>query len=198
MNRFGIQCFALALSVALAGCESVRPPGAAIGPRLTDKEYEKAMSGKTRWERRYDGFYQVYEAYATLIDSDVQSLVLQRRSDVYQWNQDLAQKEREKMFQENSNITKFVLVLFTPRARLNDLNTKNTIWKVILEVNGQRFDGESKRLQGPHEAISSVYPTHNRFTTAYEITFKTPMSAVEKMSPKFVLTSSLGTSTFQY
>ena len=183
----------------IAGCSTTpHPTGAEIGPRISFGEYTKRMNAKTKSDKRYNGFYQLYETHVTFIDSDVQSLVLQRKSDVYQWDQDKAQKEREKMFQENSSASKFFLVLFTPNKKLTDLHRGNSIWKLYLDVNGDRYEAKIKKMQGPLANTKAIYPSTNRFSQPYEVSFNVPTNTIEDNSAKFILTSALGTTELNF
>ena len=186
------------ICLGFAACSTTKPTGAEIGPRISKDEYIKKMKAKTKSDKKYDGFYQLYEAHVTMVDSDVQSLVLQRKSDVFQWDDETAQKEREKMFQENSTETKFFLVMYTPKRKLMDLHRGNSMWKVYLEVNGQRYPAKIKKATGQLENISAVYPSLNRFSFPYEVQFSVPTSVAEESTAKFILTSALGTSEFVF
>lgn len=198
LKLFNCALTSFFLAVVLTACATASPKGADIGPRLDPAKYASILKVNTISEKKYDGFYQLYEAHVTFIDSEVQTAILQRKSDVYQWNQEMAQKEREKMFQENSNTTKFVMVFFSPRTRFTDLHKKSSVWKVYLDVNGQRYESEIKKVQGPYDAIQAIYPAHNRFSTTYEVEFKIPSSAVESADAAFILTSTLGTTQFNF
>ena len=197
MSRF-LALMSLPIFLNLASCTSTRPKGADVGPRLENTEYIKKMAKKTQVDKKYSGFSQLYEAHVTLIDSDVQSLVLQRKSDVYQWNIDKAQKERERMFQENSSDSKFFVVVFTPRAKLTDLHRGTSMWKVYLDLDGQRYEAKIKKVQGHLETIKSIYPSLNRFSVPYEVRFDVPLSAVEEGQAKFIMTSALGTTEMNF
>ena len=185
--------------VLLSACSTTpRPTGAEIGPRVSYGEYIKRMNKKTKTDKRYSGFHQLYEAHVTFIDSDVQSLVLQRKSDVFQWNEDKAQKEREKMFQENSSASKFFVVLFTPNHKLTDLHKGNSIWKLYLDVDGDRYDAKVRRVQGPLANTKAIYPSTNRFSQPYEVTFNVPTTTIEDSNAKFIITSALGTTELNF
>jgi len=193
------NCFVLSFVIFfLTACSTPRPLGPEVGPRLDSSDYAKTIHRNTKFEKKYDGFYQLYEAHLTFVDSEVQTAILQKKSDVYLWNAETAQKEREKMFQENSNSSHFILIFYTPRPRLNELHRKNSIWEIFIEVNGQRYPADVKRVQGPFEHTAAIYPDHNRFTTAYELVFKVPLGAIEKNKPKVVIASTLGRSEFEF
>jgi hypothetical protein len=184
--------------LSLSACSSPQKRGAEVGPRYEDSAYEAIYRRHTQFDKRYDGFYQLYEVYATLISPEIQTTILQKESDVYLWTPEKARMERERVMQESSNSTKMHLVMFTPNTSANDLNRKNSIWHMYLEVDGQRYEGTARKRIGPVEDIRSFIPTHNRFSVAYDVTFNVPTNAVTGKTVYFILTSALGTSRFAY
>ncbi len=189
--------FLLLLFVFIAAC-STAPKGANVGERMSAASYAHTLEKNTEADQRYDGFYQLYGLSVTFVNSDVQSAILQKKSDVYMWDSLTAQTEREKMFQENSTVSKFVLVMFVPDHKLVDLHKDNSIWKLYLETNGQRYDGSVKKIQGPLEQVHSVYPSANRFSTTYEVTFNVPLAISETHDSTVIITSTLGTSELTF
>jgi hypothetical protein len=85
-----------------------------------------------------------------------------------------------------------------PSVRLNDLHKGASIWKIYLEANGQRYEGKASRRNGKLEDIQASFPYHNRWSVPYEVVFKVPLTAVEQGTVRFILTSSQGTSKFEY
>jgi hypothetical protein len=196
---YTIILFALMPSIVmLTGCASKEIQGADISTRLDDSSYEKLLDKHTRHDVQYDGVYNKFELYATFINSDVQSAILQKKSDIYQWDTRQAQSEREKMFQENSTQTKFALSFFTPTPRLNDLHKGATIWKIYLDVNGQRYVGKATKRNGKLEDLSAIFPKHNRWSVPYDIVFNVPLSGAEQGQATFIITGSQGTSTLKF
>ena len=183
----------------LVSCSTPAPrKGAAAGEQLTNEEFREVFSKYTRNDKKFDGFNQQYDVHVTLVGSQLQSAILQKESDTYLWDEQRAQEEREKMLQENTNSTKFVIIMYTPNVRLNDLHRPGTIWETILEVNGQRYRGKISKVSGPIEKLAPIYPTFNRFTRAYEVIFDIPLTATEDYEATFILASELGTSIFKY
>lgn len=190
----------LSLSVlALTACatKEVRK-GALIGEQMSSDEFRQVFSQYTKNDKSFDGFNQQYDVSVTFVGSELQSAILQKESDTYLWDDPRAQEEREKMLQENTNSTKFVVIMYTPNVRVNDLHRPNTIWKTYLDVNGQRYNGKVSKVSGPIEKLAPIYPTYNRFTKAYEVIFDLPLSATEDYEAKFILASELGTSVFNF
>ena len=193
-NKKNIWIFMLLLGslFGISGCTTQEKQGADIGARMSDSEYTSVIDQNTRHFVKYEGFYQKFEIYATFVNSNVQSAMLQRLSDTKLWGPAEAQKERERMFQENTTQTKFVISFFVPSTRLNDLHKGASIWEIYLESNGQKYRGKAMRRNGKLEDIQSIIPYHNRWSIPYDITFDTPLSGVESGSAKFIITSSQG------
>lgn len=182
-----------------AGCSTTDVKSDAnVGPRLTDVEYRTQIEKNTRAEQTYQGFYNTLDVRVVFINSDVQTAILQKTADALQWDMTTAQAEREKMFQENSNSTKFFMSLYVPTRRLNNLEKPNTIWKVYLEYNGEKFEGRVKKKKEPFEALQATFPAHTRWAFPYEVTFDTPLGAVEGQELKFTITSSVAQATLTF
>lgn len=187
------------VAIAQLSCSSVeKRAGADIGPRLSPRDYKALLREHTLSEKKYQGLYNTFEVSVIYLNSDVQSALLQKKSDTLQWDQSSAQAERDRMFQEASIQTNFFVSLFTPNRRLNDLHKGNTNWKIYLETEGRRVEGEVTRLSEPIEVLQSYYPAHNRFSIAYIISFPVPQTSVERRSAKFVITSTLGTAELTF
>lgn len=187
--------YALALSVVLIllSCSSAEK-ASSIGAN----QYADTISNYTGGSRKYKGFYNTFEAHITMLNSIVQSAQLQRKTEYYQWNSEQQQRERDKAFQDMSSGASFFLSFYSPESEYNDLNKPNTIWKVYLESNGQRYEGKIKKLTDKESDLQTLYPHFNRFSTAYLVTFSLPMSTVEKSEAKITLTSSLGSDSYSF
>lgn len=190
--------FALLFSLFQISCASTTKSGADVGGRMSDGEYESLIKKNTRHDLQYDGFYNKFEVHATFINTEVQTALLQKMSDTFSWKEFEAQKERDKMFQENAKQTKFALSFFVPSVRLNDLHKGTSIWKIYLEVDGERYDGRTTRRNGKLEDIQAQLPYHNRWSVPYDVAFNIPLSGVEGKSITLVITSSQGTSRLSY
>ncbi len=190
--------FSFILLLSLVACSGPEKKGAVIGQNMSDSEFEDIFNDYTLNDKKYSGFNQLYDVSATLVSSDLQAAILQKRSDIYLWDEQTAQEEREEMFQANTNSTKFILVLFTPNVRVNKLERHNSIWKTYLKVNGQRYTGKVNKIKGPLEKLTMIYPSHNRFSQVYEVVFDVPLSAAEDYDSEFIITSELGKTEFKY
>ncbi|MEK6554754.1 MAG: hypothetical protein AABZ31_05915 [Bdellovibrionota bacterium] len=182
----------LASAVSTVGCSSAeKNHETEVGPRMSDLEYRIMVEKNTKTAQKYEGFYNTLEVRSTFINSDVQAAILQKQSEILQWDSKTAQAAREKMFQENSNSTKFFVSFFVPTRRLNDLHKPNTIWKIYLEANGEKYEGKATKRTEPLEALQALFPAHSRWAIPYDVTFSVPLSAVDKSNVKLTFTSSV-------
>ncbi len=191
---------AIISSAVVLGCahtEATKAP-VEIGAKLDERAYADLVGKNTQHSVQYEGFYNKFEIYATFLNSETQTAILQKKSEVFLWDQKQAQTEREKVFQENSNQTKFAISFFTPSIKLNDLAKGNSIWKIYLEAGGQRYEGKATKSSSKLEDVRALFPTHNRWSTAYEIVFKVPLSAIEKSPVTFIITSTQGSASLKF
>ncbi|MCB0357758.1 MAG: hypothetical protein KDD40_12150, partial [Bdellovibrionales bacterium] len=115
-----------------------------------------------------------------------------------QWDPAKARNEREKALQKLSSTSEFFISMFTPKTSHNDLDKGVSMWKVVLEVNGQRYEGTVKKFSKNLVQTQNLFPQHTRFNKGYIASFNVPMSSIESGKSVFILTSSLGTSTFRF
>lgn len=196
INRLLIMIFLTAVHFACS-TKSVVSDDASSKP-LSDGEYKSLIADHTTSTNRYSGIYQTFQGDMTILNSTVRAAIVQRRSDFLQWDNKRYQQEREKAFQEMSAFATFFLRYYSPENDYDDLHKPNTIWKVYLEFNGQRYEGKVKKLTDKLIEVQRIYPRFDRFSTPYEITFNIPMSSVEQASCRVTLTSSLATSVFEF
>lgn len=183
----------LLLSLLLAGCATSTKPGS-----ISEKDYERIVRTHTRSADRYQGLYQTFQASATLMTTEQQSATLQRKSDFLGWDPAQLQKERDRTFQEMSTGTKLFLRFFSPENEYDDLHKPTSIWKIYLVYEGKQIDGKVKKLTDKFVELKMLYPHFDRFSSPYEVTFPVPTTAVEQARVKIILTSSLGSSEFDF
>lgn len=165
---------------------------------VNEAEYIKVLNANTRSNRQYEGFYQLFQVNVTRLTSEVQNLLLQRKGFFYQWSRQQFLQEKQNDLKARSTEAQFFVQFFTPDVLYDDLNKPKTIWRLYLEWNGQRFEGQVKKINAKPIEIQSLYPSYDRFSTPYMVTFQVPMNAVEQSNARVVLTSSIGQAEFLY
>ncbi|MGE0762743.1 MAG: hypothetical protein AB7N80_05645 [Bdellovibrionales bacterium] len=194
--NFILRLVLIGATLWLTACASA--PTSTTPGSISEEDYIKQIQSKTQNTSQYDGFYQTFQASATLLTTDMTMASLARRADMQRWDSSKLQKERDRSFQEMAADTKFIVRLFTPEHQYNDLHQPASTWKVYLEHEGKRYEGKAKKLTEKFMEVRHLYPYADRFSNFYEVTFKLPTTSAETSSVKFILTGPLGTAEFTY
>ncbi len=165
---------------------------------VDEKVYVKTLMDNTRSARKYEGFYQLFQVHVTRLTSEVQNMVIQRKGYYYQWSRQQYLQEKQNDMKLRSTDAQFFLQFFTPDIIYDDLNKPKTIWRLYLDWNGQRFEGTVKKVLAKPIEIQSLYPSFDRFSTPYMVTFQVPMNVIEQGTARVLLTSSIGQAEFNF
>lgn len=194
--RHWLPLVLLSLATACAHHPRSLRPNAVVP--LERDEYGRIVSQYTSKADQYSGFYQTFQADVTILNSEVLSAALRQRGAIQQWDEKQYQTEREKMLQDNSAYAKFFLRFYSPDRDFDDMGKGKSVWKVYLDISGQRLEGKVKKLKDKYLELQTIYPHYDHFSTPYEITFNVPMATVENAASKVTLASSLGTAEFSF
>ncbi len=187
MNKF----FLLSL-VLTVGCSSLEVPSG------TPEEYVKAIDAYSAGEVEYVGAYNNFKYRATLLNTAIQNALIDRKASLYLWDDGKKQQELAIMQADNATTTKIFLSFFTPARRDDNLATPKTIWALYLETPQGRYTGVVKRIRISPTELMTIYPYHNRFSTAYSVEFPVPLSTIEGQAAKLTITGPLGTKTIEF
>ena len=187
----------LALSLGLNAC-STGAKTEASAPDTSTTDYPSLVKKYSANAQKYDGFHATFEVHATILNSEVNVAILDQRTKFLSWTPEQQRQEREKSFQEMAAYSKIFMSFYSPENDYDDLSKPNSMWKVYLETNGQRYEGKVKKDLNKMAELRQLYPYIDRFRTLYNVTFEVPMSAVEQQTAIFTLTSSLGTASFEF
>lgn len=165
---------------------------------VPEDKYDEVISKFSRETKKYDGFHQTFGVNVTILNSEVNMLILQRRGHFLGWTEEEMRRQREDNFQEMSSYSKFFVSFFSPDSDYDDLHKPNTIWKIYLEFNGQRYEASVKKDEKKMAELKQLYAYIDRFRTPYILSFEVPMTAVEQSTSKLIFTSSLGTASFEF
>lgn len=194
---------AIITALTLASCSSTNKlsdAGAAgdVVPAVNNGEYIKLIERYTKSDKRYSGLHLAYEADVTMLNSEVRVAMVQRQTHFLQWNMDKARQEREEAIRNLSTYSTFFFSFFTPDNQHNDLTETDSIWEIYLEVNGTRYEGKTEKVAQKLIELEALFPHHDRWSTAYRITFNVPMTSIQQARSTVVITSSLGESRFVF
>jgi hypothetical protein len=200
--RKSVAAAAPLLAAALSlGCRSLPFPE----PNL-EGEYGGVLRTWTREQAVYEGletraFAQVIYLAPPLVDAQA-SMVSRLRAEP----PPARARTLERMRRETATPTFFV-VMRTPDRNWNDLEAKNSVWRVAVDFGGGEFEPEKvERLERPFSAeLQKLYPYLDEYAVAYVLRF--PAAAASAASgagsktaslPVMVMAGALGTMRFNW
>ncbi len=193
MGRFFVVINFVVL-LGLAGCATVQHPGS-----ITRSEYESILDPQIKHVLKYSGLYNDFDVTAVLITPEIARSQVNYNHGLYLWSESKHQEEAQKAEEKLGKQTDVFVSFFAPEKKHNDLSKSKTMWRIFLEVDGQRYDGTATRIKSITQTeIESLYPFHTRFGTPYILTF--PVSALEltNKNPKVTITGPVGTMEFVF
>lgn len=167
-------------------------------PPISESEYQNLIKKFKYNDQRYNALYNTYQVTALILNSKVYEGVTRREAQFMLWDLAKFQKERERGFQSRSVESEFILSLYTPERSHNDLIKADSMWKIYLTSRGVRYEGKVQKVKKQYARAKALYPFHSSFSKLYKVTFNVPMNTVEVKKSKFVFTSSLGSTTFEF
>ncbi|WP_413577289.1 hypothetical protein ACLVWU_03280 [Bdellovibrio sp. HCB290] len=185
------------LTLLLTGCASYEITDTGRALRTEDQYFEIVQKNSDR-TTRYSGLYNVLEMQATLLSSEVLEAQLDQKTRIYLWDDNKFQTEKNLVAKRLSTETEFFLSFFTPEKKNDDLGTPKTLWKTFLDVEGRRYEGKVIRIKSALAELTSLYPTHNRFYTAYSLIFPVSEKSIEGKEMKITVTGPVGSGTLNF
>jgi len=165
---------------------------------MTDEEYMSVIEKNTKEDEKYAGFMAAYQFHATILNKNVREAQTLLRAKDYKWTREVYLAEKQKVDLDLSTRAKFFLSFFSPVNENDNLDSSKTLWKVYLYVNDQRYEGQVGKKPGLLAEIQRLYPYHSRFLTPYHVTFKVPMTEVQKNTARLVITGPIGSSELKF
>lgn len=148
-------------------------------PSVKVSDYEDLVEKNTKNIESYNGLTNQLNVYGTKLDAKLTEAMLSRSGQLYQWNASLFQEEKTKAMTEIATKTIFFLSFYTPERNHNNLTASKPLWKIYLDVGGQRYEGKATKIKTMLADLESLYPHHNRFSTPYRIEFSVPTAQTE-------------------
>ncbi len=157
-------------------------------PSVDISVYEALVEKNTKNIESYNGLSNQLNVSATKMDTKMTEAMLSRSSQIYQWNATIFQEEKIKATTDLATKTIFFLSFYTPERNHNNLTALKPIWKIYLDVGGQRYEGKATKVKTMLADLESLYPHHNRFSTPYKIEFSVPTAQTETQSQVLTIT----------
>ena len=151
--------------------------------------YEALLKKYTRSHKQYEGAYNVFEAYATLLNSPVQHAVWQKQKNQLNWSLEVADKKRTQSVEDMLHSTQFMLSFYTPKMELNRLDKKQSIYKLQLRVGEQIYAGTLRREFVPLVNLQELFLHPTAWHKIYKVSFEVPTQDVEQQGAVLIVRS---------
>jgi hypothetical protein len=161
---------ALASIICLVSCATPLPVADGI-KAISGSEYESVVENKTVKIESYSGLYNQLTVSATRMDSEMTEAYLSHSARLLQWSGEQYQTERSKLISQGTEKTEFFVSFYTPERKHTDLSSNKSIWKIYLDINGQRYEGKATKIKTQLTEVQTMFPAHNRWSTPYTVTF---------------------------
>lgn len=183
--------------IFLSSCASrlPMPPGV---PDISVGEYEDLIEKKSKKIEVYEGLYNKLTLQATWLDSQITEASLSHSARLQQWTEQKYKEEKTKAISRHTESTEFFLSFYTPERKYNDLSQNKTLWKMFLDVNGQRYEGKATKIKLLLTEVQAMYPYANRWSTPYIISFPVATSLVENRRATLTLTGAISSPQLQF
>lgn len=166
---------------------------------ISESDYYSVIKRNSRHRQIYSGLYNSIDMTAAIINTDVSESQVDQMARMFIWDENKYTLEKAAADGKLQKEAEFFVSFFTPERKHDDLNKNKTLWKVFLDVNGKRYEGKTTKIKLLTEEVQSLYPFHNRFSTAYSIVFPVPMKNIEKSnSIKLTITGPVATATVDF
>lgn len=163
------------------------------------KQYEELINQNSKTKKEYSGFHQAFEATITPLNQVIQTAVLERKAELQDWPMAKLESEKKELDEKRLTHSHFFLRFFAPETQYNDLHQPDTIWKIYLVVDSQKYEASKiKKDFSKLVELSTLYPYFDRFSSGYEVEFPIGQASLDKKAYKIILTSSLGKAEFLF
>ncbi len=193
-----IKCLTVLVLGALTfSCASQLKTQAGV-PEVSISDYDHIIESKTKKIEVYDGLYNILTVQGTWLDSQVTEASLSHSGRIFQWNEQIYKEERAKKINRNAESTEFFISIYTPERKHADLSKAKNLWKIYLEVNGQRYEGKATKVKLMLSEIQALYRYHNRWSTPYVISFPVATALVENKPATLTFTGAVGAAQLSF
>lgn len=167
-------------------------------PDIPIGKYDNLIEEKSRKIQIYDGLYNKLTVESTWLDSAVTEASLSHNARLQQWNEQKYKEEKAKVISKHAESTEFFVSFYSPERKHNDLSNNKTLWKIFLDVNGQRYEGKATKVKLLFSEIQVLYPYHNRWSTPYVVSFPVATTLVENKPATLTFTGAVSSTQLQF
>ncbi len=155
---------------------------------ISADDYQMLVQKKSERLEVYNGLYNQMTVSATRMDAEMSQAYLSHSARLSQWTVVKYQDEKNKVVSRGTENTEYFISLYTPERKHNDLSSSKSIWKILLDVNGQRYEGKAVKIKSQLSEVEAMYPAHNRWSNAYMVSFPVASALTDGKSSVLTLT----------
>lgn len=189
--------YLIAVLLFASGCVTRLPMPAGVQD-ISESDYEAMVIRKSKKIEVYDGLYNKLTVNATWIDSEMTEGNLAHNARLAQWQESKYREEKNKIVMKHTESTEFFVSFYTPERRHSDLSQSKGLWKIYLDINGQRYEGKATRVKGLLSEIQASYPQHNRWSVPYMVSFPVATVITEKKPAVLTFTGAVSTAQLKF
>ena len=188
----------LLLTITVSSCVTPLPLPAGV-KEISTSDYQALVYNKTKKVEVYDGLYNKLTVSATWIDSEMSEAILAHTTRLSQWQEPKYREEKNKTVMKQSESTEFFVSFYTPEKKHANLSSSKDLWKIYLDVNGQRYEGKATKIkQQLLTEIQAKYPMHNQWSVPYIISFPVATVITEKKPAVITFTGAVGSAQVNF
>jgi hypothetical protein len=193
MKNFGVLLTALLLSACAS--TAVNRAGVTV---MSEEAYEEAVDRWSDHVEDYNGLNNTVTIMATLLNPEVVMAQVDQNARLFQWDQVSYENEKKKAQNAMATKTEAFVSFYSPERKWDDLYRSKTLWKVFLDVNGQRYEGTVSKVKLLTREIQKLYHYHTGFATPYMISFPVAATAVGNNPSRLIFTGAVGSVTLNF
>lgn len=184
-------------SLFLNSCVTQLPVADGI-KEISVSDYKNLVDKKTQKTEVYSGLYNQLTVSATRMDGEMTDAYLSHSARFLQWSAAQHQTEKAKAIAQGTEKTEFFLSFYTPERKHNDLSSSKSIWKIYLDINGQRYEGTAKKIKSQQIEVETMYPNHNRWSNPYSVTFPIAAAIADGKPAVMTITGTLAATQLKF
>ena len=188
----------LSLSLFLTSSCATRLPMPAGVQELSPNDYASLTERKTKKVEIYEGLHNKLTVAATWLDSEMSDGSLSHSARLAQWQEAKYKEERYKVVSKHADRTEFFVSFYTPERKHADLANKKNLWKIYLDVNGQRYEGQATKVKQMLTEVQALYPQHNRWSAPFLVSFPVATALTENKAAVLTFTGAVGSAQIQF
>lgn len=187
----------LFITLLTSACATQLPVAQGI-KEISVSDYQSLSEKKTQKVEVYSGLYNQMTVSATRMDGEMTDAYLSHSARLLQWSAAQHQTEKAKMISQGTEKTEFFVSFYTPERKHNDLSSNKSMWKIYLDINGQRYEGTAKKIKSQHIEIETMYPSHNRWSNPYTVTFPIAAAIADGKPAVMTITGTLASTQLKF